>query len=307
MHPEDVVHWRTPGVRFDAFTYQHLYGVSPLAAGGKRITMDESITDASVYMFQNGGARAIAFNKSLNNLTPVQDQRLSDVIDTKINNKAMKGAVAALPGDWGKLDFGLNAVDMDLINADTANFKRICSLFGANSQAWMGDSTFNNQEQAKKDNITSLILPDATSFNDEENRKLLRAFKLNPEQFKIDVDASDLAELQDDMKILTDRVMGNTTLTIDEKREALGYDPIGGDQGKLILVPSTMTTLEDISVPINPLNNVPGFNDPSGDGAADPGDGTTPIPAKGDRLRQQQINEAWGAAIAGKQTAQLVS
>lgn len=293
---EDVIHWKSPNPIFDTYNFSHLYGMSPLKPGRKLITQDDAQVDSAVAMFQNGGARGVLYNETMDNLTPEQVSASDSAIDTKINNRAMKSAVAMLPGKWGYLYTGLNAVDSDLIDAQDKTFQRIANLLGANPQLWETKTTFNNVAQARKDLITNAILPDAASYRDEENRVLLQAFGYTQSQYCIDIDVTDLPELQDDMVLLTTRVMSNWALTPNQKLEELGYDKSPDPDMDLVYIPTTFTLLEDAAVSTASL-------DPnSGSDPTDPDDSGEEIPDKParstragnkKRLSAREVDEAW--------------
>src|SRR5579864_6783212 len=98
---EDIIHWRDPNPRYDSYNFTHYYGLSPLEPGMQLITQDRAGRDAMVAMYQNGGARGVLYNTDYTNLNPMQVSAAKSAIDTKINNRAQKSAVAMLPGTWG--------------------------------------------------------------------------------------------------------------------------------------------------------------------------------------------------------------
>src|SRR6185312_3025042 len=259
---EDIIHWKDPNPTHDPLNFSHFYGVAPLQAGRKLVAQDDAQVDSAVAMFQNGGARGVLYNETMNKLSPEQVKASDHAIDTKINNRAMKSAIAMLPGAWGYLFTGQNAVDMELIDAQDKTFQRLANLFGANPKIWDTKSTFNNVEQARKDLITNASLPDAASYRDEENRVLLQAFGYTQSQYCIDVDVTDLPELQDDMEKLTTRTMANWTLSPNERRKELGFDPMPDKNMDIVLVPNNVIPIEDAAVPTTLL-------DPNADFGAD--------------------------------------
>jgi phage portal protein BeeE len=255
-------------------------------------------------MFQNGGARGVLSNETFNNLSKEQVWAADEAINTKINNKQMKSAVVQLPGKWVYQYMGQNAVDMDLIDAQDKTFQRICNLLGCNPQLFETGTTFNNVEQARKDLITNAILPDCSSYRDEENRILLRAFGYDQSQYCIDVDATDLYELADDMDKLTTRVMAAWVLTPNQRLEELGYDRSDDPNMDLIYIPSTNILLDDIAMPtLDP--NAPGMDtgNPGQDNQPDAGQQVSNVPKgysgnghkKG--LPLTEVDEIWGKAL----------
>jgi len=265
---EDVIHWRDPNPNYGGLTYQQFYGISPLQPGVKLLTQDSAGRDASVAMFQNGGTKGVLTQvPPFSPLSKEQSAALDDAIDTKINTRSMKGAVVKLAGQWEYLDMAMNAVDMDLVDASDKVFQRIANLLGANPQLWETQTTFNNVEQARKDLMTNAILPDACAFRDEENRVLKQAFGLG-DQFQIDIDPSQQAELQDDIAKMTNTIISNWTLTPNEKRQELGYDEIEDDTMDDIWIPTTLTRMEDAAVQSPDLGSYsqPGSTDSNNSG-----------------------------------------
>ncbi len=272
FEPEDIIHWKSPNPKWDGYQFTQFYGVSPLEPGMPLIIQDQAGRDAMVAMYQHGGARGVLYQESAANdagyeETPQQASARKTAIDTKINNKSQKSTVVSLIGKWGYLPIGQDAVDMDLINAMDKVFQRICNLLGCNPQLFQTDSTFNNVEQARKDLMTNAIIPDACSYRDEENRVLLQAFKLDKTKYSIDVDVSDVPELQDDIEKLTKTVTGNFTLTPNEMREELGFAPLPDANMDLVYIPSSLILLEDAAVPTAALS----LDSGDGDGIADGG------------------------------------
>lgn len=201
LRKDDVIHWKKPNPNFDAATRVHLRGFSPLNAGNKLITQDDSATDASVAMQQNDGAKGLLYNETLDNLDAVQKSQIETTISRKVNNRDIKGAVATVQGKWGYLDLGQTSVDMDLVKSQEAVFVRICNLYGINPMMFLANATYENIQQARKDLVTGLVLPMSSSLRDEFNRALLPAFGLS-QQYTHDVDVSQLPELQNDMSLL---------------------------------------------------------------------------------------------------------
>ena len=275
FEPEDVIHWKDPNPIFDMVTFSQFYGLSPLQPGMPLIVQDTAGRDAMVAMYQNGGARGVLSNPTFDNLSKEQNAAVDQAINTKINNRDYKSAVAALPGSWEYVQMGETAVDMQLVDAQDKVFQRIANLLGCNPQLFETKTTFNNVEQARKDLITNSILPDACSFRDEENRIFLQAFGLDPMKYRIEIDVSDIHELQEDMAAKTTSIMSNWTLSNDEKREELGFDPMEDPaQGALRFIPTTFTTMEDASLPAQQLD--PGTDNlDSGDQISDLRPGST--------------------------------
>ena len=247
MRKNDVIHWRKPNPNFDAITRTHLRGFSPLNAGNKLVTQDDSATDATVAMHQNDGAKGVLYNETLNDLDQVQVSQLRNTVDRKINNRDIKGAVATLQGKWGYLDLGQSSVDMELIKGQEAVFVRICNLFGINPMMFLTGSTYENIQQARKDLITNLVLPMCCSLRDEMNRALGKAFGLG-NSYTHDVDVAQLPELQNDTAALATSLQGCYWLTPDEKRMAMNEEPMEDDNSGKLWIPNNLVLMEDAAM-----------------------------------------------------------
>lgn len=249
LRKNDVIHWRKPNPNFDALTRTHLRGFAPLNAGNKLVTQDDSATDAAVAMHQNDGAKGVLFNKTFDNLDPVQKSQVENVINRKVNNRDIKGAIATLQGEWGFLDLSMSSVDMELVEGQQANFVRMCNLWGINPMMFLADSTYQNIQQARKDLITNLVLPMCCSLRDEMNRTLLPAFGLTPQSVTHDVDVTQLPELQNDMADLVNSLSLAWWMTPNQRLAAQNEEPSDDPDMDKIWISNTLVLMEDAAMP----------------------------------------------------------
>lgn len=246
---EDIIHWKTFNPEFDAVTREHLRGFDPMNPLKRRVQQDNDAMDAAVAMFQNGGAKGVLFNEDLANLTPAQETQLRGVVDGKINNKAVKAAVATLQGKWGYVDIGKDSVDMQLVGSQDMSLKRIAIAFGVDADIFLTDSNFSNKEWAAKNMVLQLIMPMCYSLRDELNRVLVPAFKGN--KF-LDFDFSMLPELQEDMAKMSTVYNGlfdRGVINANEYRELTGFDKTTNPLHEQFLITGAYNLLEDITMP----------------------------------------------------------
>lgn len=267
---ENILHWRTPNPNFDGVTREHMRGLSPWKPGRKRITEDESATDASVSMHQNNGARAIIYDKGITQPTVTQETEIRNVIDAKVNSNDMKGAVAYVQGrDMQLLDLSMSSVDQELEISKDKIFERCCNLLGVPAEIFQTGSTYQNILQARKDLMTNKIIPDACAFNDELMRILLPAFGMNQLSTNISIDATQIIELQDDMLALVQALALAWWLTPNERRAEQNYEPNEDDGSDDMWVPNTLTRMSDAVAPqVDSFDpNSPDYQDPTIDPA----------------------------------------
>lgn len=283
IRKNDVIRWVRPNPNFGGYYREHLRGISPLQAGNKLTTQDDSAMDAAVAMQQNDGAKGVLYNSDLANLDPVQKSQLESVINRKVNNRDIKGAVATLQGTWQYLDMGMSSVDMNLTESQEKVFIRLCNLFGVPPELFITQNTYDNKDQARRDLITGLILPDACKLRDEMNRVLLPIFYpdiVTRQKFTHDIDITDLPELQEDMAKKVTQLSAAWWLTPNQKLSQMGEEPSAEPNMDKIWIPSNLVMMDD-ELNNNNLDSYTGAGQAdSGDGLSDPTEGL-PDPTKG--------------------------
>ena len=244
----DVIHWKKFNPNFNASTREHLRGLSPLEAGVKLMTADDASVDAQVAMHQNDGAKGILSNETLDNLTPVQESQLRGVVNSKINNRDLKGSVATLQGKWDYHSLGGTSVDMQLLAAQDVTFARLCNLFRVSPNLFISGQTRDNLREARKELITGKIMPDATSLDDELNRQLKEAWP----GLVVASDFCSLPEMQyemDTINTIYEKMWMKGVVTIDEWREAMGFDLTGEEAHSKYFVTGMVTPIDEAGMP----------------------------------------------------------
>lgn len=244
----DIIHWRDLNLNFDVASKTHLRGRPPLASGAKTLEQNNSATNSSVRMYQNDGAKGALANKTMAKMSPEQETQLRSVVDRKINNNDVKGAVAALQGEWTYLDIAKSSVDMELLKGKQLSMQELCFLFGMPYEFFDSQTTYANKEVAQKSWISNEILPDCKQLDGEFNRMLLPAFGITDAAF-IGSDASELPELQKDMTGLAQYLNVAWWVTPNEKREQMNMEQINDPKLDEPWVPAGITPLSEVMDP----------------------------------------------------------
>jgi HK97 family phage portal protein len=277
---ENIIHWRQPNLNFDGVNRQHMRGMSPLRPGNKKLTEDESATDASVALNQNEGAKGVLYDASTPSvpMTPQRETNIRNAVDRKVNNRDMRGAVATLSGLWGYLDMSMSSTDMELETRKDNIFDRLCNLFGVPADLFKTGQTYQNVLQARKDLITNKILPSTSSLNAELDRVLMPAFGLNPAKVTIDCDATMITELQDDMAAKVTSLNTAWWMTPNEKRKEMDQPESEEEGADSLWISNTQVKMEDAAQPMDTVDSfgASGALDTSGDDPVPPKD---PAPA----------------------------
>lgn len=241
----EIIHWKSTNLTFDLSTREHLRGMSPLKPGAATLQQNNDATRSSIRMYQNDGAKGAMFNKTLDKMTPTQESQVRSVIDRKINNNDVKGAVAALQGEWGYIDLGKTSVDLDLLNGKQMSWKELCFLFRVPYELFDSSTTYANKEQAQKGWVTNSIIPASKELDDELNRVLLRAFALEGRAI-IQCDYSELPEMQEDLGKLAEWLMKTWPIFPNEVREVLGYEKSTDPLMDEPWIPQSLTPLSQL-------------------------------------------------------------
>lgn len=246
---EDVIHWKSFNPCPISINGEHLRGFDPMQPLTRRLQQDQDAMDAAVAMFQNGGARGVLSNETLDQLTPEQSNQIKTVVDNKINNKWVKNTVATLQGKWQYTDLGQTSVDMELLKSQSITLERIALGLGIDPDVLIPGQSFSNKEWAQKKFVTDLIMPLCNSLRDELNRSLRIDFKDNS---FIDFDFSLLPELQEDYS----KMIGVYTSMFDrgalngnEFRELLGFETTNDPMHQQFLITGNYTPIGDAMMP----------------------------------------------------------
>jgi HK97 family phage portal protein len=268
----EIIHWKDTNLTFDTSTKEHLRGMPALKPGAATLQQNNDATRSSIRMYQNDGSKGAMFNKDLSKATPTQESQIRGVIDRKINNNDVKGAVAALQGEWGYIDLGKTSIDLDLLKGKEMSMKQLCFLFGVPYTLFDPNTAWANSEWQQKNWVSNRIIPASTELDDELNRVLLRAFALEG-KFIIQCDYSQLPEMQADMKALTEWLKEAWWISPNEKRDLMGYEKSDEPLMDEYWVPNGLT-------PISQYNG-DGFDQMLNDlGVAGANDYEKPKPAK---------------------------
>jgi HK97 family phage portal protein len=251
LKPEDVLHLR------DFHPLDDFYGLSRLEVAARSIDISNSSAEWNAKILQNDmrppGALVLT-----GNLTEDQRKFLERQLREKYMGSGNAGTPMILEGGFDWKQFAISPKDMDWVNADKSNLRRICSVFNVPSEL-LGDSenkTYSNVQEARKALYMETVLPIMDNLRDALNAWIV---PLYGEGIVLDYDRDAIEALQEDRAAKYAYLAASDWLTVNEKREATGYDEVGPD-GDVILVgigkiPLEQSVAEPEPVPeaLNPL------------------------------------------------------
>lgn len=202
-------------------------------------------------------------------LSEDQYQRLKEMIDSQMSGPNNAGKPLLLEGGLEWQSLSLNARDLDFLKGKDSAARDIGLVFGVPSQLLQipGDSTFANYEQATLSFWTDTVIPLLCWFLEGFNRWLT---PLYGDDLYLWYDEEQIAALEPRRKEKFARIQSAESMTINEKRRALGMDDFPGDMGNALLLSGRGVLLgEDGSiVALGITNNVDANQDPLAGGTA---------------------------------------
>lgn len=203
------------------------YGQAPVEAAAYAIDQHNEAMKWLQALLQNS-ARPSGALVSGEALTDEQYNRLKAQMEGQYQGGKNAGRPMLLEGGLDWKEMGLSPSDMGIIEAKHSAARDISLAFGVPPQLLgiPGDNTYSNYSEARLSFWEDTIVPLVDRIADE-----FTAFIGEPFGVEIRADMDQIPAIVDKRRTLWEMVNASTVLTINEKREAMGYDPIdGGDQ-----------------------------------------------------------------------------
>lgn len=209
------------------------YGLSPIEAAACSIDQHNAVSNHNLALLQNGGRPSGAFIvKSHTHASPLSEQQriqLREDIQHLYEGTKNAGRVMIMEGDFSWQDLGLSPKDLDFIPGKSVSAREICQAFGVPPMlaGVSGDATFANYREARFHLWEDTILPLLDHLVAELNLWLAPFFG---KYLRLSYDHDSIAALSPKREAAWAKVSTADFLTINEKRQAVGYSPIeGGD------------------------------------------------------------------------------
>lgn len=205
------------------------YGMSPIEAAAYGIDIHNDSGAWNKSLINNGGRPSGAL-VSTQGLTDEQFKRLKAEVDEKYTGYRNAGKPLLFEGGLDWKEMGLSPKDMDWIESRNTSARDIALAFGVPPflLGIPGDNTYSNQREARLAFWEQTVLPLMNFIRDEFNNSITPLFG---EGLELDYDEDKISALSPRREKRWERVQKADFLSINEKREALGYAPVtGGDE-----------------------------------------------------------------------------
>ncbi len=204
------------------------YGMSPIEAAARSIDQHNGVGEHNLALLQNGGrpSGALMFKPSNSNpLSETQRDGLREDIRRLYEGNANAGRILVLEGDFDWKEMGLSPKDLDFIEGKLLSAREIAQAFGVPPMlvGVTGDATFANYKEARYHLWEDTIIPLLEFLVAELNLWLCPYFA---EGIKLGYDTDEIPALAQRREAVWTKIQEADFLTINEKREAVGYSPI---------------------------------------------------------------------------------
>ncbi len=215
----DILHIKTVNP-LDPF-----YGLSPLSAAAYSVDLFNAASEWNMRLLQNG-ARPGGGLFVKTSLTPEQREQLKTSFNDVYTGAANAGKQMVIEGDMDWKDMSLSPKDMDYLESRNVSARDIATAFRVPPLLLSigGDNnTYANMQEARLSLWEDLLIPEADMLRDELNNWLVPMFGDN---LYLDYDKDKISALGSRREKIWSIVNDATFLTDNEKRAAVGYEPL---------------------------------------------------------------------------------
>lgn len=209
------------------------YGLAPIEAAATALDTHNAASKWNKALLDNSALPSGALvytGPEGSTLSNPQYDRLKRELEGTYQGAFNAGRPLLLEGglDWKAMS--LTPKDMDFLEAKNAAAREIALAFGVPPMLLgiPGDNTYANFQEANRVFFRQTVLPLATRVGNALAQWLTPAFG---DGMRVTIDTDRIDALAPDRSALWERVSAAEFLTLNEKREAVGYAPIaGGDR-----------------------------------------------------------------------------
>ncbi|MBX3487599.1 MAG: phage portal protein [Candidatus Paracaedibacteraceae bacterium] len=209
------------------------YGMSPIEAAARSIDQHNVVAEHNLALLQNGGrpSGALMFKPgNSQSMSEKQRDSLRDDIHRIYEGHNNAGKIMVLEGDFDWKEMGLSPKDLDFIEGKNISAREISQAFGVPPMlvGISGDATFANYKEARYHLWEDTIIPLMEFLIAEFNLWLCPMFG---DKLRLSYDVDAIPALAQRREALWSKIQTSDFLTINEKRQAVGYGPLeNGDK-----------------------------------------------------------------------------
>jgi len=212
-------------------------GMSPLEACSYAIDSSNAALVFNLKLLKNSGVPAgLLMLKGTKRLTKHDRDEAEETFQRRYSGPDNAGKTVVLDGNSAEYkQLAQNSRDMSWKEGKREALRDICLVLGVPS-VLVGDPelrTYSNMESAESDFYVNTIMPLMRHFADELGNWLFPQYGLD-EGYSLQLDTSAIPCLQENQTDIVAMLKDADFMKVDEKRERMGLEPVGGDIGEMI-------------------------------------------------------------------------
>lgn len=218
------------------------YGMSPIEAAARSIDQSNEAASWLQALLQNSARPSGALVTPADRSLPDDEfNRLKAQIEDQHTGGKNAGRPLLLEGglDWKQM--GLSPTDMGILESKNASARDICLAFGVPPQLLgiPGDNTYSNYQEARLAFWEDTVIPLLGSVFQSWNQWLAPDFG---EGLELRPDLDQVPAIVDKRMKLWEMADASQDLTINERRQMKGYEPVPG--GDTLLIPANLIPVD---------------------------------------------------------------
>lgn len=220
------------------------YGLSPIEVAARGIDISNMAMTWNYRLLQNDArpAGALVAEKALDE---EQREALKESIRTEYGGFENAGRPILLEAGMDWKQFSLSPKDMDWLNSDKTNTRKICTVFNVDPSL-IGDTeqkTYANYQEGRKALYMENILPLMDFLRDEFNNWLTPLYGPN---LKLDYNRDDIEAIKDERDSVYTRMGTAWWLTPNERRVETGYPEGAQPELNSIWIPIGLVPISEL-------------------------------------------------------------
>lgn len=207
------------------------YGMSPIEAGSYAIDQHNESMALMQALLQNS-ARPSGALKSETDLSDDNYNRLKAQIEEQYQGSRNAGRPMLLEGGVDWVQMGMSPRDMEILQTKYSSARDVSLALGVPPQLMgiPGDNTYSNYQEARLAFWEDTVIPQCERMADSWTRSLGEAFG----GLEVRADYDHVPAIAEKRRTMWDMADKSQDLTINERRELKGFEPIPG--GDVVLV-----------------------------------------------------------------------
>ncbi len=256
------------------------YGMSPVEAGAFAIDVHNAAGAFNKSLMDNQArpSGALVYSGGKDNkgsLSEEQFSRLKNEMEEKYTGTRNAGRPLLLDGGLDWKEMGISPKDMEFTEGKREAAREVALSFGVPPMILgiPGDNTYANYAEANKAFYRQTVLPLIGKLCGAMTNFMVPTYG---DSFRLWYDIDQIPALAVEREAVWDKVKDSNFLTVDEKREATGYEPykppkdLEKTPGEALLIPGTLVPLEDMGMTLG------GGAEEDEDDKKEPPEGTPP-------------------------------